>query len=247
MRKFGLIGKTLEHSFSPQYFQTKFLLEEINDASYELFPLKEDGIAEFLKTTDIQGFNVTFPFKEAIIEHLDEVDPVAFEIGAVNTVKRIGNEWKGYNTDYLGFKESMKLFQDRDIQKVLILGTGGASKAVIKALEELDIAYNTVSREPEEAQWGYDRLNETNIKSFDIIVNTTPLGTYPKVDEFPGIPYEHLRQGQILYDLVYNPEVTEFMRKGMRAGCTVKNGYEMLVGQADESWKIWVGENESAD
>jgi len=239
MRKFGLIGKELDHSFSPQYFKTKFLMDEIEDAEYELYPMEAQAISSFMAKTDLGGFNVTIPYKSEIIQHLDEVDPVAFEIGAVNTVVRIEDGWKGYNTDYIGFKDSLSLFQDRDINKALILGTGGASKAVAKALDDLDIPYNTVSRTPAESEWAYDRLTKDNFKKFGLIINTTPLGSFPKVDEKPPIPYEHLSEGQILYDLVYNPEVTAFMREGMRKNCPVKNGYEMLSLQAEESWKIW--------
>lgn len=242
MRKFGLIGEHLEHSFSPTYFDTKFLMDEIEDAEYKLYPMKASDIESFLTTTDLQGFNVTFPFKEEIIQYLDEVDPVAFEMGAVNTVKRIADGWKGYNTDLLGFRESVKIFLDRDIGKALILGTGGAAKAVTRALDEMDIPYNTVSRTPEDGEWPYEKLSPEIFKKFGLIINCTPLGTFPDVDASPNIPYESLTEDQLLYDLVYNPEVTEFMRKGMKQGCRVKNGYEMLMNQAEESWLIWTKE-----
>jgi shikimate dehydrogenase len=242
MRKYGLIGESLEHSFSPQYFETKFLMDEIVDAEYKLYPMKAEDIEGFLSSTDLEGFNVTFPFKREIIQYLDEVDPIAFEMGAVNTVKRIADGWKGYNTDYIGFTESIKIFLDRDLKKALILGTGGASLAVKKALDELDIAYNIVSRTPEDAEWPYEKLTPEVFKKFGLIINCTPLGTFPKVDESPNIPYDSLNEDQLLYDLVYNPEVTLFMREGMKKGCRVKNGYEMLMNQAEASWTIWTTE-----
>jgi shikimate dehydrogenase len=239
MKKYGLIGHSLEHSFSPQYFETKFLLEDLTDVEYKLYPLESAEIENFLKTTDLAGFNVTFPYKEQIIQFLDEVDPLAFEIGAVNTIERISDGWKGHNTDHLGFLESVKIFAGDDIGKALVLGSGGASKAVIKSLEELEVSYEVVSRSPDGKEWSYDKLNSENIKTFGLIINTTPLGTFPKVEASPDIPYKNLTKDQLLYDLVYNPEVTQFMREGMKHGCRVKNGYEMLMNQAEESWKIW--------
>ncbi|MBO3699705.1 shikimate dehydrogenase [Roseivirga sp. E12] len=245
MRKFGLIGYPLSHSFSKKYFTNKFEKEEINDTQYELFPLT--SISELPKllsdNPDLVGLNVTIPYKEQVIPYLDTIDPKAEAIGAVNTIKIEGGKLTGYNTDYHGFKDSLTKFigPNPTPKKALILGTGGASKAVKAALEDLSIEYQLVSREPVEGELSYESIasSPNHLLSSLLIVNTTPLGMSPNEDSLPALPYEQLTTDHLLYDLVYNPTKTTFMQKGIDAKCWVKNGLEMLHGQAEKSWEIW--------
>lgn len=245
MRKFGLIGYPLSHSFSKKYFTDKFEKEGINDAQYELYSLK--SIEELPKliadNSDLVGLNVTIPYKEQVIQYLDEIDPKAKEIGAVNTIKITDGKLKGYNTDYHGFRDSLTKFigAQKTPEKALILGTGGASKAIKTVLEDLAIAYHCVSRKPEEHQLSYEEVASSlhHIITSSLIINTTPLGMSPNQDSLPNLPYDQLTENHLLYDLVYNPMKTSFMQKGLEAGCWVKNGLEMLYGQAEKSWEIW--------
>ena len=235
MRHYGIIGFPLLHSFSAKYFNEKFATEKI-EAEYSLFPMKEltsEGVNELMDSLD--GFNVTLPHKQAIIPFLDHLDETAEMIGAVNVVhKRIG-----YNTDCLGFMASIRpLLRDFD-RKALVLGTGGASKAVCYGLRKLGIIPTLVSRTPKEGMFGYEELNAEIMDTHSIIVNCTPLGMYPDIDSCPPIPYTLISAQHLLFDCVYNPEETLFLRKGKEQGATIQNGIGMLIGQAKEAWKIW--------
>ena len=245
MRTFGLIGYPLSHSFSKKYFTEKFEKEGIENTVYELFPLESiDEFPELIKSTpNLAGLNVTIPYKEAVIPFLDELDPKAEAIGAVNTIKLENGKLKGYNTDYIGFKESLIKFVGPNPmpQQALILGTGGASKAVQVTLEDLGISYRFVSRSADAGQLSYESLNTQYqiLNTAKLIINTTPLGMSPNIEGLPDLPYEQLTPNHFLYDLVYNPLKTAFMQKGIDANCWVKNGLEMLHGQAEAAWKIW--------
>src|SRR5690606_29981621 len=247
MKQYGLIGKTLSHSFSKKYFEEKFKRENIN-AVYENFELNDISQVEGLFSihSKLCGLNVTIPYKEQIIPYLDEVDEQAQKIGAVNTIyidKEIG-KMKGYNTDVYGFKQSLKPFLENQHQRALILGTGGASKAVAYVLNELGITTAFVSRTPQlENQLSYDELNENILASFLLIVNTTPLGTFPNVDEKPIINYDAITPNHLLYDLVYNPVETAFLKEGKKRGALTINGEQMLQLQAEKAWEIWGGRN----
>jgi len=243
MRHFGIIGYPLLHSFSAKYFNEKFATEHI-DAEYSLYPLeenewhKEDGkrIKELMDTLD--GMNVTLPYKQTIIPYLDHLDETAEAIGAVNVVYK----HVGYNTDCLGFMASIRPLLRTFDKKALVLGTGGASKAVCFGLRKLGIEPTLVSRTPVNGILGYKDLSAEVIAEHSIIVNCTPLGMLPDVDTCPDIPYELIRDQHLLFDCVYNPEETLFLRKGKAQGATIRNGIEMLVGQAQAAWKIWTEE-----
>ncbi len=246
MRTFGLIGKKLAHSFSPQYFRQKFSNEKINDAKYQLYPL--DNIHEFhlliKNNPDIAGLNVTIPYKTDIIPLLDSLSHAAKEIGAVNTIKiessGTGLQLIGHNTDYLGFTESIKPHLKSDHIKALVLGTGGSSKAVQFGLKQLNIDFLMVSRNPQnENQMNYSMLSKEILNEYKIIINTTPLGMFPDVEQKPDIDYSFLTPQHLLYDLIYNPDKTMFLKEGEKNGCQIKNGLEMLQIQAEYSWEIW--------
>lgn len=238
MRHYGIIGFPLLHSFSAKYFTEKFAREQI-DAEYSLYPLKElsvEGVKELLDRLD--GMNVTMPYKQDVMACLDRLDETAEAVGAVNVVYK----HVGYNTDCLGFMESLKpLLRDYD-KKALVLGTGGASKAACYGLKQLGLAPTLVSRTPKDGMIGYEDLNEEIMASHTVIVNCTPLGMLPDVDSCPDIPYEQISSRHLLFDCVYNPEETLFLKKGKAQGATIKNGMEMLTGQAKAAWKIWNGE-----
>lgn len=243
MKQYGLIGEKLGHSFSKRFFTEKFESEAI-DAQYDLFELANiDMIADLFATKKPCGLNVTIPYKEQIIPFLDEIDQEAKEIGAVNTVqfKNVGGKIikKGYNTDVIGFRDSLFPLLKEHHKKALILGTGGASKAVAFVLGKLGIEYKYVSRRASENGLTYADLTKEVMEEYTVIVNSTPVGMYPKVDAAPEIPYEHLTEKHLLYDLIYNPEETLFSKKGKAQGATTKTGLDMLYGQAIASWKIW--------
>jgi shikimate dehydrogenase len=245
MQRFGLIGYPLGHSFSKKYFTEKFVKEGI-DAEYELYPIEDiDELLDLIKNTKgLEGINVTIPYKESVIKYLDEVDEKAAAIGAVNTIKLHKGKLKGFNTDYIGFKTSLVKFivANPMPEKALILGTGGASKAVQMALLGLGIPFSLVSRNPKEGQLSYQDFDSSinqHLSSYQLIINTTPLGMAPNTNASPELPYHLLTQDHYLYDLVYNPMVTPFMQKGIDAKCWVKNGLEMLHGQAEAAWEIW--------
>ena len=241
MKTYGLIGYPLSHSFSPGYFKEKFQKENISNCEYLPFPLK--SIADFTKllnkTHNLCGLNVTIPYKETIIPYLDFLDKTAESIGAVNTIQFKNGKLIGHNTDVSGFKNSYLPFHKEEVKKALILGTGGASKAVIYALNELGVTCQYVSRSNKKEHLLYDQLDKSIFDEHLLIVNTTPLGMYPKTEDFPTIPFEFLSDKHILYDLVYNPQTTTFMKKGISKGAVVKNGLEMLHLQAEASWKVW--------
>ena len=236
MRHFGIIGYPLLHSFSAKYFNEKFAAEKI-DAEYSLYPTKVESLESKVESLldSLDGFNVTLPYKQAIIPFLDRLDETAEVIGAVNVVhQRIG-----YNTDCLGFMESIKPLLRPEDKQALVLGTGGASKAACYGLRKLGVVPTLVSRTPRENMLGYDDLNEDIMNRHTVIVNCTPLGMLPDVDSCPQIPYQLLSARHLLFDCVYNPEETLFLSKGKAQGATIKNGIEMLYGQAKAAWKIW--------
>jgi shikimate dehydrogenase len=245
MHRLGLIGYPLEHSFSKKYFSDKFSRLHINDWEYELYPLQE--ISELRKllveTPGLTGLNVTIPYKISVMPLLDEVDETARAAGAVNTISITQRQnrqcMKGYNTDVYGFEQSLlPLLRPYD-KKALILGSGGASKAVEYVLKKLGIVSQIVSRSPEKGQLSYQEIDDRLINENTIIINTTPLGMYPDVNTTPAIPYPSIGTRHLLYDLIYNPETTIFLQKGIQAGARVKNGLEMLQLQAEKAWQIW--------
>lgn len=247
MKTFGLIGYPLGHSFSKKFFTEKFEKEELTDHEYVNFEL--DSIARFPSIFDqydnICGLNCTIPYKQQIMTFLNEIDEEAQKVGAINTIKPIhtseGLRLKGYNTDIVGFERSLKPMLDTRHTKALILGTGGASKAIKHVLSKLGIDYISASIEKElfDKEIRYEAIDAAMIKDRLILINATPLGTYPKVDNCPSIPYENLTKEHVLFDLVYNPELTLFLKKGQEKGAKIKNGLEMLHGQALASWEIW--------
>lgn len=243
MDRFGLIGKNISYSFSKTYFKNKFQNEALLNASYENFDIQ--NIQEFPKilksNPDLKGLNVTIPYKEAIIPFLDSLNKEAQEIGAVNTIKICKNgKLKGYNTDWYGFKKTLEPLLEPHHQKALILGTGGASKAIAFALKKLDIAYTFVSRNSSDTHpITYTSLSESDIQNHLIVINCTPLGTHPNIDDCPKIPYQALSSKHILYDLIYNPEQTKFLQLGKAKKATTINGLQMLIFQANKAWEIW--------
>jgi shikimate dehydrogenase len=245
MRTFGLIGRTLSHSFSQTYFSQKFDRLHISDCRYELFELAEANELPQLVANhpDLAGLNVTIPYKEQIWPYLTRVAPSAALVGAVNVIEFLPDgSLVGHNTDYVGFRESLRKFYPAAAmpeQRALILGTGGAAKAVAVALRELGIAYWLVSRDPRSAQLTYAELTPDIIGAHPLIINTTPLGTYPAVQECPPLPYEALTPAHYLFDLIYNPRETLFLERGRLAGAHTKNGFEMLELQAEAAWAIW--------
>ena len=244
MRKFGLLGYPLKHSFSKDFFIRKFINEGL-DCVYENFEIPGiellKGILQYEKS--LVGLNVTIPYKVEVIQYLDELDPESQEAGAVNviSISRIGDKpvLKGYNTDIYGFISSLETIIDSEVTSSLILGTGGASKAVAFALKKLNIDYKFVSRSKGENILNYSEVTEDLLGENKLIVNTTPLGTYPAIDECPPIPYHCLSEKNLLFDLVYNPSETLFLKKGFEMGAKIKNGLEMLELQAEKSWEIW--------
>lgn len=247
MKTFGLVGYPLGHSFSKKFFTEKFDTEGLTDHQYLNFEIdtieKFPGIFE--TNSDIIGLNCTIPYKQQVMKYLDEVDEEAMIVGAVNTIKPIrtadGLKLKGFNTDIIGFENSIKPMLSAQHKRALILGTGGASKAIKHILKKLGIEYVSASIEDElfEDEIRYNQIDRKVIEERLIIINATPLGTFPKVDACADIPYEYITDKHVMFDLVYNPEVTLFMKKGQEKGAKTKNGLEMLHGQALASWKIW--------
>ena len=243
MKLYGLVGFPLGHSFSKIYFTEKFSLERI-DARYNLYELKDIHEFTSLKITkDLCGLNVTIPYKQQIIPFLNEMDETAAEIGAVNVIKFIRNGHdlilKGYNSDVIGFRKSIQPHLKHNHTKALILGTGGASKAIEYALRKMGLEVKLVSRNSVQNQFSYNDLNKEILSEYTVLVNASPAGMYPHVDECPDIPYEALTSGHLLFDAVYNPEETLFLRKGKEKGAVTLNGKEMLIGQAEAAWEIW--------
>lgn len=247
MRKFGLIGYPVIQSFSKQFFTEKFSNETI-DARYELYPI--ENIAEFpafIKNTQFDGLNVTIPHKQTVMQYLDELDETAAEIGAVNVIRFTrANETvrlKGYNTDAIGFENSISPFLKEEHRKALILGTGGASKAIDYVLRKKGLKTTFVSRHSMEGVLTYEELTPEILNEYLVVVNCTPLGMFPEVDACPDIPYQALSEKHLLYDVIYKPDITLFLEKGKTQGATVINGLEMLWGQAAAAWKIWNGQD----
>lgn len=242
MRTFGLTGFPLAHSFSKTYFTDKFFREHIADAMYENFEIDRiEKLREvILNNPDLRGLNVTIPHKQTVIALLDEVDAEANEIGAVNTIKISSGKLKGYNTDYIGFMQSLIPQLKPHHEKALVLGTGGSSLAVKYALQKIGTGFLLVSRKPSAGnEIGYASINKDLLNEYLLIVNTTPVGMVPAISESPPIPYEFLSPQHLLFDLIYNPEETLFLKKGKEKGAATKNGYEMLTRQAEEAWRIW--------
>ena len=241
---FGLIGATVSHSFSKSYFDEKFFREGLRDHHYELFQLEKiQDVESLLKDTKgLCGLNVTLPYKEQVLKYLNEVDPVAQKIGAVNVIKIQADKIKGYNTDSEAFFETVAKWLPKDKEfKAIVLGSGGSSKAVQEALIKLKIPITLVSREKRKGVITYDELNATPkiFSENNLVVNTTPLGMFPNTDAMPPIAYEHISKKHYVYDLIYNPARTLFLQKAEMRGASIKNGLEMLHVQAEKSWQIW--------
>lgn len=238
-KKYGLIGYPLSHTFSPGYFKNKFEQEKIADcvyASYELSDIKQ--FLDLVKDKAIHGLNVTIPYKEMVMQYLDDLSPEAKAIGAVNTIKFQAGKLIGYNTDVMGFEDSLKeLIGENVIKKSLVLGSGGAAKAVSYVLKNLGIDNKVVSRSDK----GDIRYTDLvgNFDQYQLIVNTSPLGMYPKLDTCPDIPYDEINDNHFFYDLIYNPEKTLFLKRAEGNGARIKNGHRMLIIQAERSWEIW--------
>ena len=242
IEKYGLIGKNIGYSFSKKYFTDKFEKNKLPHFSYENFDLADisELQAVVAETIYLKGLNVTIPYKETIFPFLDKINKKALHIGAVNTIKITKKKkLKGYNTDYYGFKKAIKPHLKPHHKQALILGTGGASKAVAYALDLLNIPSKFVSRHPKTDQLSYEDLNEEVFNAFQIVINCTPLGTFPEVDNFPLIPYSYFSNKHLAFDLIYNPAETAFLRKAKEFDAETINGYQMLVFQAEKAWEIW--------
>lgn len=238
-KQFGLIGYPLSHSFSPTYFNTKFELNGI-DAHYDTYPLEDiKDFIPLIQNNKFAGLNVTIPYKESIIPLLDEIEEGAKIIGAINTITFDNDKMIGYNTDVFGFEKSLMDFIEspKNITKAFILGTGGAAKAVKFVLDKLHIPYQMVSRKNGDIT--YEGLTAQIFSEVNLIINTTPLGMAPNHNSKPQIPYQWLNKKYFLYDLVYNPEKTIFLSEGLKKGCKIKNGHDMLILQAEKAWQIW--------
>lgn len=245
LRVFGLIGYPLSHSFSLKYFTDKFHQERILNCRYALFPIQSiDNFRPLIHSLpSLAGLNVTIPYKQQVIRYLHSTIGIPHELHACNCIKIENKKLIGYNTDWIGFEKSLLPLLQPHHKKALVLGTGGASEAVIYVLKKLGIEYRLVSRSPRQASiLTYNELTSNKIKSFQLIINTTPLGMYPAIHNCPDLPYQSLTSDHLLYDLVYNPEKTLFLEKGEHHGATIKNGNEMLQLQAEESWRIWNAE-----
>lgn len=241
-KKYGLIGRNINYSFSKDYFTEKFKSYHFDNCEYLNFDIATCGefISIIKETKGLKGLNVTIPYKEEIIPYIDSLSKNAKKIGAVNTiVVSKKKKLKGYNTDFYGFKKALKPLLKSHHTKALILGTGGASKAVAFALKKLKIEYDFVSRNANEFQFSYQEINTAIFEDYTIIINTTPLGTFPTIDECPALDYSLFTKKHIAFDLVYNPEETFFLKQAKNHGAITKNGYDMLVFQAEKAWEIW--------
>lgn len=242
MKTFGLIGYPLTHSFSKKYFSDKFIGEGLTDCNYENFPIENiESIEEiFHLHPTLVGLNVTIPYKEKVIPYLDDANEIVKETGACNCIKIHHGKKIGFNTDVIGFGKSLDVKLNASHQHALVLGTGGAAKAVHYALKRRNISYLQVSRNPSSSEMiSYEDIDKSVLESHTLIVNTTPLGMYPNVDVAPPIPYQFINQAHYLFDLVYNPIETKFLQKGKEMGAMVENGKDMLQIQAGASWEIW--------
>lgn len=241
-KAYGLVGRNINYSFSAGYFKDKFSNEGLKKTAYHNYDIEAiSQLSQIVKSTkQLKGFNVTIPYKEEIIPQLDKLSKKAKKIGAVNTVTvSKKGKLKGFNTDYYGFKKSLIPLLQPHHTKALILGTGGASKAVAFALQKLKISYNFVSRTPADGSCTYNLLTGEIFKEYTIVINTTPLGTFPDIDTCPPLDYSLFTDKHIAFDLVYNPAETTFLKQAGQQGATTQNGYDMLVYQAEKSWKIW--------
>jgi shikimate dehydrogenase len=249
MRKFGLIGYPLGHSFSKKYFTEKFNTEHISDCSYENFPLKSlDEFRELVASDDeLCGLNITIPYKSEIIRFLDVIEPEADEIGAVNVIKirRQAGEIKlyGYNSDVTGIRDTLLPFMDDNIRNALVLGTGGSSRAVCYVLKKFGLKVDQVSRDRKPGVLVYSDIDSGIINRTQLIINSTPLGMFPDIESKPDINYRMLTRKHILFDLVYNPQLTAFLKMGEEQGCSIISGIKMLHSQAEKSWEIWNNES----
>lgn len=248
MTRYGLIGFPLTHSFSQRYFTEKFNREGITDSRYDLFEMVDvaASLPELLQTPGLRGLNVTIPHKQAVFPFLDRLDASAEKVGAVNVIKlEADGSRTGYNSDYYGFRQSLEdwlatLGRSVTGLEALVLGTGGASKAVLAALQDLGISFQIVSRTKSDTTVTYEEAGSF-IDDHQLIINCSPVGTYPHTDEAPALPYEQLTDQHLLYDLVYNPAETLFMERGLERGAAVHNGLRMLELQAEKAWEIWQG------
>ncbi|WP_028887416.1 shikimate dehydrogenase family protein [Tenacibaculum ovolyticum] len=241
---YALVGKNISYSFSKGYFTEKFKELELENSEYinfDIQSIKELSLKIEDYKKDLKGINVTIPYKLDVFNYLDKIDKTAQKVGAVNTIKiSKKGKLKGFNTDVYGFKKSLKPLLKEHHKRALILGTGGASKAVAFVLKKMKIKYKFVSRTPvDKKQISYKDLNNELIASHHVIINCTPLGTHPNINDCPDIPYQFISKKHLLFDLIYNPAETSFLRKGKENGATVKNGLEMLEQQAEKAWKIW--------
>tara|TARA_B100001063_G_scaffold45106_2_gene38839 strand:+ start:6206 stop:6955 length:750 start_codon:yes stop_codon:yes gene_type:complete len=244
-KKFGLIGRDIEYSFSRIYFLEKFNSNlDLSDYNYRNFDIESiDLIKDLIDDKDLGGLNVTIPYKIEVIEYLDEISDEAKEIGAVNTICFENGKKIGYNTDIYGFSESLKAYSVDSIDNVMILGSGGASKTVIYFCKKNNVPFKILSRKNSKDFLSYNDIDQSFFKGKVLIVNCTPVGTHPKINECPDLPYNLLNKENILFDLVYNPPETLFMKKGKEIGCKTLNGYEMLRFQAEKSWNLWTKSN----
>ncbi len=240
MHKYGLLGRSLKHSFSPTFFNDKFQKLGLKEYSYEI--IEVDTLVDIkseINLRGLSGFNVTIPYKETILPFLDEISPEAQQIQAVNCIDIKNGKWIGYNTDAIGFGQSIKPFLHYSHERALILGTGGASKAVKYQLEKLGLKCLEVSRNPKANQIGYSNINEFVLKHHPVIVNTTPIGMFPEVEKHPNIPFEFIGDNHFCIDLIYNPAQTLFLEKSKAQNAMILNGKDMLYWQAEKSWEIW--------
>jgi shikimate dehydrogenase len=241
MRLFGLIGYPLSHSFSKKYFTEKFELEKLSNCRYENFPITSINELKkvFENNPDLQGLNVTIPYKEQVLPFLHELSEAVKQVGACNCIKIISGKLHGFNTDVIGFEETLNAKLLPHHKRALVLGSGGASKAVQFVLRKKGIDFLVVSRSKNPLFMPYEQLTSELIEQYPLIINTTPLGMQPHVDDYPSISYFALTTQHYLYDLIYNPAKTHFLQKGEERGAVIQNGADMLVIQAEESWKIW--------
>jgi len=245
MRKYGLIGYPLGHSFSRKYFTEKFLASHITDAVYDNYPMESlDGLMDLIRReSSLLGLNVTIPYKSEVIKYLDHIDPEAEEIGAVNVIKiaRSGDKVRlsGFNSDVTGIREALFPHLSGAVTNALVLGTGGSSRAVCHVLRKRGIYLDLVSRESKAGVLSYHDISNVRLSQAQLIVNTTPLGMYPHTEGKPDLDYSSLTGNQVLFDLVYNPELTSFLKMGKERGCTIVSGIKMLYSQAEKAWEIW--------
>lgn len=241
MRQFGLIGYPLSHSFSKKYFTEKFAAENISGCNYELYAIESINLFPALlqNVQGLEGVNVTIPYKESVLPFLHEQSTAVQEIGACNCIRISNGKLTGFNTDVVGFRQSIAPLLKTHHRNALVLGTGGAAKAVVWVLKQLGIAYSYVSRTKAEGILSYDDITSEVLKNYPLVINTTPLGMQPNVLAKPSLPYEAVTEDFLFYDLIYNPAKTAFLEAAEQRGAAIKNGADMLVIQAEESWKIW--------